>query len=69
MNGTLVLVRVILSALVSLVSIGGGVVLMYSRIDVPSVYWWLCALSIVGVVGKEVVSTWLEWRKAGGGPP
>lgn len=69
MNGTLVLVRVVLSALVSLVSIAGGVLLLYSGVEVPAVYWWLCGLSIVGVVGKEVVTTWLEWRKIGGTTP
>jgi 4-hydroxybenzoate polyprenyltransferase len=67
MNGTVILVRVALSALVTLVCVGGGVLLLSQRIEVPGVYWWLCVLSIIGVVGKDVVTTVLELRKVSGG--
>jgi len=69
MNGPYVLVRILSCLLVSLAAILGGVLLLYSNIAVPDVYWVLCALTVAGLVGKDVLAILLELKRVNGGLP
>ena len=56
-NGNITKFRIIASGLIGLLSIGGGIFLLYSGVEVPEKYWYLGAAALVGVVGVDVLGT------------
>lgn len=62
-NGNLTIFRVIASAVISLISIGGGIWLLHDSINVPIEYWTLAMLAIGGVVGIDVAAAVLKAAK------
>ena len=56
-NGNLTIFRVVASALISLMSLAGGIWLLHDGLTVPVEYWGLAAAAIGGVVGVDVAAS------------
>jgi len=56
-NGNLTIFRVVASAVISLISIGGGIWLLHEGVNIPIEYWGLAAAAIGGVVGVDVAAS------------
>lgn len=55
-NGNLTVIRVLASAIIGLVSVGGGIYLLAWNIEVPNQFWLMAAIAIGGVVGVDVAA-------------
>lgn len=56
-NGNITKFRIIASALIGLLTIGGGIWLLYCDVEVPLQFWYLAAAALVGVVGVDVLAS------------
>ena len=56
-NGNITKFRIIASAVLGFITIGGGIFLLYSGVEVPGTFWYLAAAALVGVVGVDILAT------------
>ncbi|MCK5307168.1 MAG: hypothetical protein KAJ73_01020 [Zetaproteobacteria bacterium] len=54
-NGNITKFRIIASGLIGLLTIGGGIFLLYSGVEVPTMFWYLAVAAVGGVVGVDVL--------------
>ena len=62
-NGNITKFRIVASGIIGVLTIGGGIFLLYSRVYIPPQFWYIGAASLVGVVGVDVLASWLKSRK------
>lgn len=55
MNGKLSLLRTGLSALISLLAVGGSIWLLAQGIEPPLQFWLLGVLAVTGVIGADAI--------------
>ena len=56
-NGNITKFRIVASGLIGLVTIGGGIWLLHSGVEVPEKFWYVAAAALVGVVGVDVLAS------------
>lgn len=56
-NGNITKFRIIASGLIGVLTIGGGIFLLYSGVEVPNLFWYLAVAAVGGVVGADVMAS------------
>ena len=46
-----------------MLTVGGGIFLLYNGVEVPNQFWYLGAAALVGVVGIDVLASWAKNRQ------
>jgi len=65
-NGKLTTIRVIAAGLLGLVGTAGGIFLLYAGKEVPTPFWGIVIISILGVVGVDVAAAIIQgWKNKG----
>ncbi len=54
-NGNITKFRIIASGIIGVLTVGGGIFLLYSGVEVPTMFWYLAVASVGGVVGVDVL--------------
>jgi hypothetical protein len=62
-NGNLTVFRIVSSAILGLVGIGGGIYLLHTGVTIPREYWLIVGASITGVVGVDVLASIIKTIK------
>ena len=62
-NGNITKFRIIASGIIGVLTVGGGIFLLYSGVEVPDKFWLLGAAALVGVVGMDVLATIVKIKK------
>jgi len=62
-NGNITKFRIIASGLIGVLTVGGGTFLLYAGVVVPNQFWYLGAAALVGVVGVDVLASWVKTRQ------
>ena len=62
-NGNITKFRIIASGLIGILTIIGGIFLLYSGIVVPNLFWYLAVASVGGVVGADVMASLISKAK------
>ena len=63
MNGNITKFRIIASGLIGVLTIGGGIFLLYSGVEVPNLFWYLAVAAVGGVVGADVLASVIKKYK------
>lgn len=56
-NGNITKFRIVASGIIGFLTVGGGIFLLYSQVEVPPQFWYLGAAALVGVVGADVLAS------------
>lgn len=56
-NGNITKFRIVASGIIGLVTVAGGIFLLYKGVDVPAQFWYLATAALVGVVGVDVLAS------------
>ena len=59
-NGNITKFRIVASGIIGMLTVGGGIFLLYSGVEVPNPFWYLGAAALVGVVGMDVLASWVK---------
>ena len=62
-NGNITKFRIIASGLIGILTIIGGIFLLYSGIVVPNLFWYLAVAAVGGVVGADVLASVIKKYK------
>ena len=62
-NGNITKFRIIASGIIGVLTVGGGIFLLYNGVEVPNPFWYLGAAALVGVVGVDVLASWMKSRQ------
>jgi hypothetical protein len=62
-NGNITKFRIIASGIIGVLTVGGGIFLLYNDVVVPNQFWYLGAAALVGVVGVDVLASWVKSRQ------
>jgi len=62
-NGNITKFRIIASGLIGILTIGGGIFLLYSGVEVPNLFWYLAVAAVGGVVGADVMASLISKAK------
>lgn len=56
-NGNITKFRIVASGIIGLLTVGGGIFLLYCKVEVPVQFWYIAAAALVGVVGVDVLAS------------
>jgi len=56
-NGNITKFRIVSSAIIGLLTVGGGIWLLYCGVEIPVQFWYIGAAALVGVVGVDVLAS------------
>jgi hypothetical protein len=56
-NGNITKFRIVASAIIGFLTIGGGIFLLYCKVEVPAQFWYIAGAALVGVVGADVLAS------------
>ena len=63
-NGNITKFRIVASGVIGLVSIVGGVFLIYTEHEVPSMFWYIAIGALSGVVGLDLLTSMIKAARA-----